>query len=71
MNDFLSWCMHLIVPFHFDVTSLHPPSFHRNDFSTCDTYFANHYNKPCRVAFKYWGAVALCLAVLVGTMRCA
>ena len=36
MNDFLSWCMHLLVPslFH-DVTSLHPPSFHRNDFSTC------------------------------------
>ena len=33
MNDFLSWCMHLLVPslFH-DVTS---PSFHRNDFSTC------------------------------------
>ena len=27
--------MHLLVPFHFhDVTSLHPPSFHRNDFST-------------------------------------
>ena len=36
MNDFLSWCMHLLVPFLFhDWTSLHPPSFHRNDFSTC------------------------------------
>ena len=30
MNDFLSWFMHL-----HDLTSLHPPSFHRNDFSTC------------------------------------
>ena len=27
MNDFLSWCMHLLVPFIFAVTSLHPPSF--------------------------------------------
>ena len=36
MNDFLFWCMHLLVPFLFhEVTSLHPPSFHRNDFSTC------------------------------------
>ena len=34
--DFLSWCRHLLVPFLFhDVTSLHPPSFHGNDFSTC------------------------------------
>ena len=31
MNDFLSWCRHLLVPFLF----LHPPSFQRNDFSTC------------------------------------
>ena len=36
VKDFLSWCMHLLVPFLFhDVTSLHPLSFHRNDFSTC------------------------------------
>ena len=28
MNDFVSWCMHLLVPFLFhEVTSLHPPSF--------------------------------------------
>ena len=28
--------MHLLVPLLFHaVTSLHPPSFHRNDFSTC------------------------------------
>ena len=34
--NFLSWCMHLLVPFLFHaLTSLHPPSFHRNDFSTC------------------------------------
>ena len=39
MNDFLSWCMHLLVPFLFAVTSLHPPSFHRNDFSSCSTSF--------------------------------
>ena len=25
--------------FH-EVTSLHPPSFHRNDFSTCSTHFS-------------------------------
>ena len=29
MNDFLSWCRHLLFPFLFyDVASLHPPSFH-------------------------------------------
>ena len=40
MNDFLSWCMHFLVPFLFhDVASLHPPSFHRNDFSICSTRF--------------------------------
>ena len=28
MNDFLSWCRHLLVPFRFhDLTSLHPTSF--------------------------------------------
>ena len=33
--------MHLLVPFLFhDLTSLHPPSFHRNDFSTCSTHFS-------------------------------
>ena len=36
MNEFVSWCRHLLVSFLFHVlTSLHPPSFHRNDFSTC------------------------------------
>ena len=36
MNEFVSWCRHLLVPFLFhDLTSLHPPSFHRNDLSTC------------------------------------
>ena len=36
MNVIVSWCRHLLVPFLFhDVTSLHSPSFHRNDFSTC------------------------------------
>ena len=37
MNEFVSWCRHLLVSFLFHaLTSLHPPSFHRNDFSTCD-----------------------------------
>ena len=40
MNDFVSWCMHLLISFLFhDVTSLHSPSFHRNGFSTCFTPF--------------------------------
>ena len=40
MSDFVSWCRHILVPFFFhEVTSLHPPSFHRNDFSTCSTHF--------------------------------
>ena len=37
MNEFVSWCRHLLVSFLFHaLTSLHPPSFHRNDFSTCN-----------------------------------
>ena len=40
INDFLSWSRYLLVPLLFhEVTSLHPPSFQRNDFSTCSTYF--------------------------------
>ena len=40
MNEFVSWCRHLLVSFLFHaLTSLHPPSFHRNDFSTCSTLF--------------------------------
>ena len=40
INDFLSQSRHLLVPLLFhEVTSLHPPSFQRNDFSTCSTYF--------------------------------
>ena len=36
MNEFVSWCRYLLVSFLFHaLTSLHPPSFHRNDFSTC------------------------------------
>ena len=41
MSDFVSWCRHLLVPFLFhEVTSLQPPSLHRNDFSTCSTHFS-------------------------------
>ena len=37
MNEFVSWCRHLLVSFLFHaLTSLHPPSFYRNDFSTCN-----------------------------------
>ena len=36
MNEFVSWCRHLLVSLLFHaLKSLHPPSFHRNDFSTC------------------------------------
>ena len=36
MNEFLFWSRHPLVPFLFhEVTSLRPPSFQRNDFSTC------------------------------------
>ena len=38
INDFLSLFRHLLVSLHFhELTSLHPPSFQRNDFSTCIT----------------------------------
>ena len=38
MNEFVSWCRHLLVSFLFHaLTSLHPRSFYRNDFSTCKT----------------------------------
>ena len=34
----------ILVPFLFhDVTSLHHPSFQRNDFSTCSTHFSKLY----------------------------
>ena len=40
MNEFLFWRRHHLVPLIFhEVTSLHPASFQRNDFSTCSTYF--------------------------------
>ena len=41
MNDFLSWCRHVLVPFLFhDLTSLHPPSF---DFYTCKLILIDSY----------------------------
>ena len=43
MNEFVSWCRHLLVSFLFHALtspSLHRPSFHRNDFSTCSTHFS-------------------------------
>ena len=42
MNEFLFWCRHPLVPLLFhEVTSLHPPSFQRNDFSTCNVSLQN------------------------------
>ena len=47
MNDFLSWCMHLLVLFIIHtVTSLHPPSFYRNDFSTVPLFILDFGPKP-------------------------
>ena len=46
MNEFVSWCRHLLVSFLFHaLTSLHPPSFYRNDFSTCNNNnkWKNHF----------------------------
>ena len=41
MNQFVSWCRHLLVSFLFHaLTSLHPPSFYKKDFSTCSTHFS-------------------------------
>ena len=40
MSDFVSWCRHLLVPSFFMKWHPYiPPSFHRNDFSTCSTHF--------------------------------
>ena len=40
INDSLSVSKYLLVPFHYHVvTSLHPPSSQRIDFSTYYTYF--------------------------------
>ena len=48
MNEILFWCRHPLVPLLFhEVTSLHPPSFQGNDFSTCN----------------YWGSRSSCKTV--------
>ena len=40
INGFLSRCGHVLVSLLFhEVTSLHPPSYERYDFSTCCTSF--------------------------------
>ena len=39
MTLYLGVGIFLFLFFH-EVTSLHPPSFHRNDFSTCSTHFS-------------------------------
>ena len=48
MNEFVSWCSHLLVSFLFHAqASLHPPSFHRNAFSTC-IHMARRFNNTIR-----------------------
>ena len=50
MNEFLFWCRHPLVRLLFhEVTSLHPPSFQRNDFSTCSTYFSVSSKAPIKM----------------------
>ena len=47
INDFLSRYGHLLVPpLFFELTSLRPPLFQRNDFSTCFTYFFHLEQSP-------------------------
>ena len=47
IDDFLSWYRHLFVSLLFhDMTSLHPLSFWRNDFSTYSTYFFDFRQSP-------------------------
>ena len=56
LDDFLSLGGHLLVPFLFhEVTSLHPPSFQRNDFSTCYNYKCK--NPSLHLCFKKWFAL--------------
>ena len=50
INDFPSRYRHLLVPFLFhEVTSLHHPSFQRNYFSTCSTYFFHLGKAPIKM----------------------
>ena len=44
---------HLLVPFLFhDLTSLHPPSFHGNDFCTCFTLFFVLGQSPMKICIQ-------------------
>ena len=47
-------CLVIVIflfPFFHEVTSLHPPSFQRNDFSTCFTYFFIWGKAPIKMRF--------------------
>ena len=62
MNEFVSWCRHLLVSFLFHaLTSLHPPSFHRNDFSTCYNYVSA--SKLIFILFQFQGVLVCCMSV--------
>ena len=53
MNEFVSWCRHLLVSFLFHaLTSLHPPSFYRNDFSTCSTQSKMRFAPRARIELR-------------------
>ena len=50
LDGFLSLGGHLLAPFLFhEVTSLHPPSFQKNDFSTCFTYLSAWGKAPIKM----------------------
>ena len=49
MNEFVSWCRHLLISFLFHaLTSLHLPSFHRNDFPLVPLIFHSLWCKDQR-----------------------
>ena len=60
MNEFVFWCRHLLVSFLFHaLTSLYPPSFYRNDFSTCSTQSKMRFAPRARKMFIELRARAL------------
>ena len=45
--------------FFHGATSLHPPSFQRNDFSTCSTYFLISGRAPIKMKCRYAGNISM------------
>ena len=48
-----------LFPSFHDATSLHPPSFQRNDFSTCSTYFWTWGRAPIKMECRYAGNISM------------